>query len=201
MLIEQDWFWRLYHLWQPFHESPMSGIRHAPHQVGTVWERNKQPLNWIRLIQIGKKTHVICRFEKFLFSFETDPKFSLFKLLANGGYRRKKSKQEWVWRCTFLKRPPGTFRFSTLPSEIPEKTRFYLSKICKIVWHPLKIPSSKPRAIHGNFTWIFFNITGNSTYFLIDSWNFHMLFLWCLWKFHVLKSLLFEIFCNTPFLN
>ena len=48
---ESDWFWRLFHLWRAFHESPH--IR----QICTsdcARAHNKQPLNWIRLIQAGK---------------------------------------------------------------------------------------------------------------------------------------------------
>ena len=30
---ERDRFWRLFHLWRSFHESPMTGIRHANQEV------------------------------------------------------------------------------------------------------------------------------------------------------------------------
>ena len=39
----------------------------------------------------------------------------------------------------------------------------------------------------------FLNTPGNSTFCLIDLWNFHMLFLQYLWKFHVLKCSMYDV--------
>ena len=70
-------------------------------------------------------------------------------------------------------------------------------KFCKIVWHPNKT--------HGNSIWVFLEhpCLGNSTSFLIDPWNFHMLFLQYPSKFHVPQPLLLcwhlDFFWNSPF--
>ena len=68
---EHDRFWRLFHLWQSFYESPMSGIRHS-HQ--TVPEHNKQPLNLIRLIREGKIQSCFVNLKRY---------FSLSKLIQS----------------------------------------------------------------------------------------------------------------------
>ena len=83
----------------------------------------------------------------------------------------------------------GDFRFVTLTLEIQKKASLkHLFEIQKP--RPMKIP-------HEFFS--FLNTPGNPT-FLIDPWNFHMLFLHCPWKFHVLNSppALF-FFLNSPF--
>ena len=85
------------------------------------------------------------------------------------------------WKYTFLKKPPGIFRFVTLALEIPKKKSFHPWKFCKIVWHPLKVSRSKNMTHgHGNSHDFFINTPGNSTSFLIKYWNFHILFLFFL---------------------
>ena len=81
-----------------------------------------------------------------------------------------------VENIIFWKNSAGSFGFLTLPLEILEKTSFHPCKSCKIVWHPLEIPRSKTKA-HGNSARIFLNHPWKFHFFLIDSWNFHMLFL------------------------
>ena len=69
------------------------------------------------------------------------------KLLWQNRLFQKKNKQEGCWGYNILNLPPTpwNFRFVTLPLEIPEKTSFHPWKFSKIVWHPLEIPSQKPR--------------------------------------------------------
>ena len=86
-------------------------------------------------------------------------------------------KPSWnFWICHFTLRNSG-------------EKNFHPHKFCKIVWHSfLEIARSKTKAHHGNSTWfLFLNTPGNSTSFLIDPWNFQMLFLQHPWKFHVLN--------------
>ena len=84
------------------------------------------------------------------------------------GLFQKKSKQgRGGWGYTFLKSPPGHFRFVTLPHEILEKKSFYPWKFCKFVWHPLEIPKSKTKT-HRN----------SALVFLEHPWNFHFFFNW-----------------------
>ena len=97
------------------------------------------------------------------------------------------------WR-TFLWKNLRMYRFVTLRLEIPEKKVIHPRIFCKIVIHSffgLKI--SRPKAkTHGNSTWFFLDqlITPrNSTSFLIDPWNFLMLFLKYPCNLHVLDPL------------
>ena len=100
------------------------------------------------------------------------------------GYSRKKSKQGQssrtgghFWKNTEI------FGFVTLPLEIvnSREKRVHPRKFCKIVVHSFfGLEFSRPKAkTHGNSTWFFLDqlITPrNSTSFLIDPWNFLMLF-------------------------
>ena len=112
---------------------------------------------------------------------------------------QKKSRQGG-WGYTFLKNPPGIFRFVALPLEIPERTSFHHWRFCKIVWHSLKIPRSKTKT-HGNSTWFFLEHPWKFYFFLIDSWNFGILFLHYPWKFPILNLPCLEFFWNNPFLE
>ena len=100
------------------------------------------------------------------------------------GYSRAKSKRAVIkdWR-TFLKKP-WIFRFVTLPLEIVnsrEKTanprKFW--KIMVYCFFRLEISTRPKTKTDGNSTWFFLDqlITPrNSTSFLIEPWNFLMLF-------------------------
>ena len=93
------------------------------------------------------------------------------------------------------------WNFLSCHLEIPEKTNFHLWKFSKSVWHPLENPRSNPRPIetpHQFFlnTEIFLEF---STSFLIDPWNFHMLFLQYLWKHHALNPSCLDFLWNSPF--
>ena len=88
------------------------------------------------------------------------------------GYSRTNSNRGL--RIYFSEKNPGIFRFVTLALEIPEKTRHPFSPWKfqgKRTTHGMEIPHE-----------LFLNTPGNSTSFLIDHWNFHMLFQypWCL---------------------
>ena len=101
------------------------------------------------------------------------------------GYSRKKSKQGQSSRTGghFWKNP-GIFRFVTLPLEIVNSRgkRVHPRKFCKIVVHSffgLEILTRPKIKTHGNSTWFFFDqltTPRNSTSFLINPWNFLMLF-------------------------
>ena len=72
----------------------------------------------------------------------------------------------WVdWGHTFLKKTSGTFRFVTLPLDIPDKMTLHPWKFHKIVLHPLGFPRPKTKTHE------------NSTQPFLDH----------LWKFHILK--------------
>ena len=73
-------------------------------------------------------------------------------------------------RIYFSEKPPGNFRYVTLPQKIPEKKSFYPWKFCKFVWHPLEILQSKTKT-HGN----------SALVFLEHPWNFHFFFNQPLW--------------------
>ena len=77
------------------------------------------------------------------------------------------------WGYTFLKKPPGIFRFVTLTLKIAEKKNFHPWKFCKIVWQPLESLSRSKIKTHGNShefssthveisTYSLFNTLGNS---------------------------------------
>ena len=80
-------------------------------------------------------------------------------------------------RIYFLNIPPGILRFVTLPLIIPEKLSFHnpgnSAKLCNTTCNP-KIKKQDPYKFHDDF---FLNIPEYSTFFLIDPWNFHILFL------------------------
>ena len=77
----------------------------------------------------------------------------------------------------FEKKNPEIFRFVTLPIKIPDKTKFHthLEIPQNCVLHPLETPRSKTRSMKISHDF-FFITPGNSTSFLIDPWNFHILF-------------------------
>ena len=117
--------------------------------------------------------------------------FWLFELVSKLktalGYSTK-NPNRGHWGYTFLKSPPGNFRFVTLSQEILErKSFFYPWKFCKFVWHSLEIPKSKTKT-HGNSALIF----------LEHPWNFHFFFNWPLEFPHVFSSRPPEIPCPQP---
>ena len=79
--------------------------------------------------------------------------------------------QRGVEDIIFWKPPYEIFRSVTLPLEIPEETRFYPWKFCRIVWHPWKFQRQKPRPVEIPHDF-FVNTPENSTSCLTDSWNF-----------------------------
>ena len=115
--------------------------------------------------------------------------WNLESWFLNGLFIREKNKQGGRWACT--SETPGIFRFVILPLEILEKTSFHSWEFCKFVcvtlvtrypWKNSKVKTKTHEVPHD-----FFNTPGNSTSFLFDPRNFHMLFLQCPWKFHVLN--------------
>ena len=102
------------------------------------------------------------------------------------GYSRKNPNRRG-WGYTFLKSPPGNFRFVTLLQEIPEKKSFYPWRLCKFVWHPSEIPKPKTKT-HGN----------SALGFLEHPWNSHFFFNWPLEFPRVFSSRLPEIPCPQP---
>ena len=132
------------------------------------------------IFQLSRQVCIIFKF----------PKFPFCHIFYNGLFQKtNKQTNSGSWGHTFLKNPPGIFHFFTLPLEIPDKTEHHPWKFCKVVFHPLEIPSPKTKT-PGNSTWFFFLVTpGNSTSFLINLWKFHMLFLWYPWKFHIFNPL------------
>ena len=72
----RDRFWRFFHLWRSIHESPMSGIRRSDMHIQTsdCEQHNKQTLNWIRLIQVGKMQSCFAGLKRY---------FSLSKLIQS----------------------------------------------------------------------------------------------------------------------
>ena len=94
--------------------------------------------------------------------------------LALLGCSRKKFRQGWLKHSYFFQKIPLIFRFVTLSLEILEKTKLHLQKFHKIVLQPLGIPRPKTKS-HGNSTWLFL-IRWKLHSFLLDPWNFHMLF-------------------------
>ena len=125
--------------------------------------------------------HMLCSnlcYNRFWYNRESA--LSTFFMLPMG-YSWKYIYRQGGWEYTFLKKPPGIFRFVTLTLEIPKKKSFYPWKFCKIVWHLLEVsrPKSKTHG-HGNSHDFFMNTPGNSNSFLIKSWNFHLLLLFFL---------------------
>ena len=101
-------------------------------------------------------------------------------------YSRKKLKAWRLRMYLFEKKDPEIFRFVTLPIKIPDRTMFHthLEIPQNFVWHHLQFQGQKPRSME--IPHEFFSITPrNSTSFLIDPWNFHILFFKHSWKFHV----------------
>ena len=66
------------------------------------------------------------------------------------GYSWKYIYKQGGWEYTFLKKPPGIFRFVTLTLEIPKKKSFYPWKFCKIVWQKTRLMAME---IHMIFSW------------------------------------------------
>ena len=118
---------------------------------------------------------------KYLWSYNIGWKWS--------GLFHKKTKQGGL---TFLKKTPGLFRFALLPLEILDKTHHYPWKFGKIVFSHL----SKTKNRHLEIPHVFFLIIlGKFTSFLIDPWNFCVLFLQYLWKIHAPRKFdLIQIF-------
>ena len=76
----------------------------------------------------------------------------------------------------FSEKPPGNFRFVTLPKKIPQKKSFYSGNSRNMCDTPWKLQSQKPRRMEIPH-YFFLNTPGISTFFLIEFWNFHMIFL------------------------
>ena len=87
------------------------------------------------------------------------------------GYSRIKFRR--TVETFFFQKTPGVFRFVTLSLEILEKTKL-LRIFYKIVLHSLGISRPKTK-IHGSST-CFFLIRWKFHSFLLDFWNFHILF-------------------------
>ena len=95
-----------------------------------------------------------------------------------------------------MKKNPGIFRFVTLSLEIRKKTSFHRWKFCKLCGrYPFwKFQRQKPRLREIPLS-VFLEQPWKFHFFLIDSWNCHMLFLQYPWKFHVL------VIPHIPFLH
>ena len=101
----------------------------------------------------------------------------------------RKNPNRGVWRHTFWKKTPGTFRFVTLLLEISDKneasTPGNSTKLCYTHWNYQGQKSRRMEIPHD-----FFLITpGNSTSFCIYLRNFHILFIQYPWKFHLASCL------------
>lgn len=120
---------------------------------------------------------------------------SLFQLFFKERYSGK-NPNRGGWGYKFLKKTPGSLRFSTLLQEISDKMKFHRWKFHKVeLLHPRR---QKPRYMEvPNY---FFLLTpGNSTSFFIDPSNFHTLFFQYLRKFYVLNPSCLEFFWNSSF--
>ena len=93
----------------------------------------------------------------------------------------------WGWGHTFLKNAPIILDLSGRPYKFWRKQAFIPGNSAKLFDTPWKFQHQKPTPME--IPHIFFNTLGISTYFLIDPWNFHMLFLQYPWKFHVLNPI------------
>ena len=108
------------------------------------------------------------------------------KLTCPSGYSRKNPNRWRVVDILFWK-PPGIFRFVTLPSEILEKTSFYpcKSEILQNCVPPLgksKVKNQDPRKFH-----ISFFLKPQKFYFFFN-WTLGFLRAFSLeWKLHVLS--------------
>ena len=99
------------------------------------------------------------------------------------------------WEYTFLKSPPGNFRFVTLPQEVLEKKAFTLETLQVCVTH---LGNSK---VKNQDPWKFRNnnlicILG----FLEHPWNFHCFFNWTLEFLRVFSSRSQEVPCPHVFI-
>ena len=107
------------------------------------------------------------------------------------GYSRKKNRNRGGegggWGHTFLKNAPRILDLSGGPYKFWRKQAFVPGNSAKLFDTPWKFQGQKPRPM--GIPHIFLNTPGISTYFLIDPWNFHMLFLQYPWKFHILDPI------------
>ena len=112
------------------------------------------------------------------------------------GYSRENNKQARL-RTYFFERIPWTFRFVTLPMDITKKTKLHPWKFPKILLHTLGIPKHPKTKTQFHMKFLYHPWNSNS--FLLDPWNFHMLFLHSiLLKFHVLNPhCCFDLFRNS----
>ena len=83
------------------------------------------------------------------------------------------------WGHTFLKKTSGTFRFVTLPLDIPDKMTPHPSEFHKIVLHPLEFPRPKTKTY------------GDPTQHFLDH----------LWKFHILNPPCLIFFWSSQLLS
>ena len=96
------------------------------------------------------------------------------------------------WNFSFFNFTPGNSRQSkALPLEIQQNCGRSLGNSKAKNQDPWKFP-------HYFFSRSAF---GKSTLFLINRWEFHMLFHWYPWKFHMLNPPLFVFFWKSPFLR
>ena len=174
----------------------------------------------IRRVQecVNKKTHKISPKISFLSQFLPFHNTSI-KTVAYLRHHGQKFKQNWQIglfqekseqrgggvRVYFSEPPPPPpptpmefLDLSLCPRKFQRKQAFTPWKFCRVVWHPLEISGSKTKS-HGKYT-SFLYTPGNSTSFLIDPWNFHMLFLQYPWKFHVFNPRhCLDFFWYSPF--
>ena len=90
----------------------------------------------------------------------------------------------------------GFFRFFTLPLEIPGELLLHPRKSHKIVLHPLEIQSLKIKTVEIPDD-IFLITPANSTSFLIEPWNFHILLFQYPWKFYVFNPSCLDFIWNS----
>ena len=97
--------------------------------------------------------------------------------LALLGYSRKKFRQGWLKHHSyFFQKIPGIFRFVTLSLEILEKTKLHLRKFHKIVCTTTLGNSKTKNQDPWEIPHDCFLIRWKLHSFLLDPWNFHMLF-------------------------
>ena len=110
------------------------------------------------------------------------------------GYSRKNPNSEGL-RIYFSESAPRNFQIChfTLRNS-GENKPWKSAKLCDTPW---KFQGQNPRPMEIPHQF-FLSTPGNSTSFLIDPWNFHILFFQYPWKFYVLNPPCFGFFLNSP---
>ena len=109
--------------------------------------------------------------------------------------------QQWAisekntFRTYFFENSPEIFRCHFITGGFKQKKSFILGSSAKWCYNFWKFLDQKPRSMEIPHN-LFLITPGNST-FLINTWNFHILFLQYRWKFHVLNRPCLDFFWNS----